>query len=62
MSRRSRLVEHVTARILESLAREVNRFSKLAVRVTKHNPPVNGQAGRASFYLEATPGELPLTE
>ncbi len=62
MNTRSRLVEHVTARILGSIAKKAIGFSRLAVRVTKHNPPVNGQAGQSSFFLEATPGELPLTD
>ena len=51
MSIRSKLIEHVTNRILEKLSEKIKAFEKISVRVTKFNPPVNGKIEKASFLL-----------
>ncbi len=51
MDIRSKLVEHVCGRILNSIAEKVKSFEKISVRVTKYNPPVNGKIVKASVML-----------
>ena len=51
MAVRSRLIEHVCGRIVDGLKAEIAGVTKLTVRVTKHNPPVNGQVEKASVAL-----------
>ncbi len=48
MAIRSKLIEHVTKRICETLVAEISRIDKCEVRLTKYNPPVNGMVGNAS--------------
>lgn len=52
MARRSKLIEHVAGRILKQLKLEFPQVVHLKVSVTKFNPPVNGQLGKAVFYME----------
>lgn len=52
MAVRSNLIEHVASRILNAIEREIKSHKKIQVRVTKINPPVNGQAGCASVLVE----------
>jgi 7,8-dihydroneopterin aldolase/epimerase/oxygenase len=51
MAVRSKLLEHVCKRILDSLVQYVKVFEKISVRVTKFSPPVNGDVEKTSFYL-----------
>ncbi|MFI5218765.1 MAG: dihydroneopterin aldolase [Bacteroidia bacterium] len=51
MAIRSKLIEHVANRILENISSQIKAFIKISVRVTKHNPPVNGQVNKTSFVL-----------
>lgn len=52
MAIRSKLIEHVAGRILSSLKLEYPTVKNCKVRITKFNPPVNGQLGKAVFELE----------
>lgn len=52
MAIRSKLIEHVAGRILRSLKLAYPTVKKCSVRISKFNPPVNGQLGKAVFELE----------
>lgn len=51
MDVRSKLIEHVANRIAEKLAIQIKVFEKISVRVTKFNPPVNGNVEKASVIV-----------
>lgn len=51
MGVRSKLIEHVCKRISDALAQYIKEYEKISVRVTKFNPPVNGNVEKTSFYL-----------
>ena len=51
MAVRSKLIEHVCKRILNKLIKNIGKFEKISVRVTKFHPPVNGNVEKTSFYL-----------
>jgi dihydroneopterin aldolase len=51
MAVRSKLIEHVCKRISDSLVEYIKEYEKIAVRVTKFNPPVSGNVEKTSFYL-----------
>ena len=51
MAVRSKLIEHAANRILEKLSEKIKAFEKISVRVTKYNPPVNGNIKKESFLL-----------
>jgi 7,8-dihydroneopterin aldolase/epimerase/oxygenase len=51
MAIRSKLIEHVAGRILKRLQKMFPDASLLRVSVTKYNPPVNGQLGKAIVVL-----------
>ena len=48
----SKLIEHVAGRIIKRLRKEIPFVQKFIVKVKKYNPPVNGQLGSATVYLE----------
>ncbi len=51
MKKRSKLIEHVAGRILYRIT-DIYRFvHEVEVKVTKFNPPVDGQIGSASVIL-----------
>ena len=52
MAIRSKLIEHVAGRILSRLKLAYPTVKKCKARITKFNPPVNGQLGKAVFELE----------
>lgn len=52
MAIRSKLIEHVAGRILKSLKLAYPTVKNCKVSITKFNPPVNGQLGKAVFELE----------
>jgi dihydroneopterin aldolase len=43
MSITSKLIEHVAGRILQKIKENVTLAQTITVKVTKYNPPVNGQ-------------------
>lgn len=49
MAIRSKLIEHVAKRILDSLRKEYPGVSVFDVRVTKINPPMNGTVNNVSY-------------
>lgn len=54
MDTRSRLIEHVAGRILKSLMEKVSPLPEvetISVRVTKFNPPVNGQIRTTAIFV-----------
>ena len=44
----SNLIEHVAKRIAHSLVKEIMRLDKAEIKVTKINPPVNGEIEKVS--------------
>lgn len=52
MAERSKLIEHVAARILQALRAEWPGAGPWLVRVVKERPPVNGDAEETSFSVE----------
>lgn len=51
MAIRSKLIEHVAGRILNRLQQIYPTCSQIRVAVTKFNPPVNGQLGKAVVII-----------
>lgn len=51
MNIRSKLIEHVAGRILNALRNRFPEAHSCRVRITKFNPPVNGQLGEAVFEI-----------
>jgi len=52
MSVRSKLVEHVTGRIANVLMKEMPGIDEVKVKVSKMNPPVNGEVERFSVEVK----------
>ncbi len=52
MAQRSKLIEHVTHRILDSLKKEWPGAFHFRVRVVKERPPVNGDVAQVEYVLE----------
>ncbi len=57
MDIRSKLIEHVCSRILDSIHVRIKGPKVLRVIVTKFSPPVNGPVGAAVFQAERTYNE-----
>jgi len=51
MAIRSKLIEQVGQRIVDDLKKEFNTLHKLEVKVTKHNPPMNGNVEKVSIVI-----------
>jgi dihydroneopterin aldolase len=51
MAIRSKLIEQVGQRIVDELKSEFNTLHKLEVKVTKHNPPMNGNVEKVSIVI-----------
>jgi len=51
MAIRSKLIEQVGQRIVDELKNEFNTLHKLEVKVTKHNPPMNGNVEKVSIVI-----------
>jgi len=48
----SKLLEHVARRIIDALFDEFGRqLASVEVRLSKHNPPLGGEVGRATVVL-----------
>lgn len=52
MAIRSKLIEHVGQRIVNELKKEFSAVKKLTVKVSKLNPPMNGNVERVSIVIE----------
>ena len=48
----SQLIEHVAGRLLKAIKARFPQIQALAVKVTKRNPPVNGEMASASVMLK----------
>jgi len=53
MAIRSKLIEHVAKRILDSIKKKFTTLKKIEVKVTKLNPPMNGHVERVSVVVIA---------
>ena len=51
MAIRSKLIEHVTKRIHDNLLNKFKSISTLQVKVTKLNPPMNGDVEKVSVIV-----------
>ena len=51
MSERSNLLEHVGKRIIDRLKKELEGLNKVEVKVTKLNPPMNGNVESVSIVI-----------
>ena len=47
----SKLIEHVAKRILDRLKKKFPETGSIAVKVTKLNPPINGEVEKVSVIL-----------
>ena len=52
MAIRSKLIEQVGQRIVNELKKELKGLKKVKVKVTKLNPPMNGDVERVSITIE----------
>ncbi|MBL7882652.1 MAG: dihydroneopterin aldolase [Bacteroidia bacterium] len=53
MAIRSRLIEQVGQRIVDELKKQFKTILKVEVKVTKHNPPMNGNVEKVSIVIVA---------
>lgn len=51
MAIRSKLIEHVAKRIVDGLRKDYPATDKFEVKVTKINPPMNGDVREVSFEI-----------
>lgn len=51
MAIRSKLIEHAGQRILNTLKKELKGLKRVEVKVTKLNPPMNGNVERVSIII-----------
>jgi dihydroneopterin aldolase len=52
MQQTSNLLEHVTARVIDSLYRHFPQITRALVKISKMNPPMGGQMKKVSVTLE----------
>jgi dihydroneopterin aldolase len=52
MQQTSNLLEHVTARVIDSLQRHFSEIEWVRVKISKMNPPMGGQMRNVSVTLE----------
>ncbi len=52
MEIRSKLIEHVCKRIMDTIKKNFADISYLKVRVSKHNPPLKGHVDRVFVEME----------
>lgn len=52
MAIRSKLIEHAGRRIVDKLKRELKGLKTLEVKVTKLNPPMNGNVEKVSIVIK----------
>jgi len=53
MAIRSKLIEQVGQRIVDELKKQFTSLLKVEVKVTKHNPPMNGNVEKVSIVIIA---------
>ena len=53
MAIRSKLIEHVGQRIVDKLTNRFKQLKSCKVRVTKYNPPMNGNVEKVSIEIES---------
>ncbi len=51
MEKKSYLLEHIAARIIDAIYSEMTGISKITVKVSKMNPPMGGKIGSVSVVL-----------
>ncbi|MCX6295057.1 MAG: dihydroneopterin aldolase [Bacteroidetes bacterium] len=51
MAIRSKLIEHVGQRIINELKKAISGLNKIELKVTKLNPPMNGNVERVSIII-----------
>ena len=51
MEKKSHLLEHIAARILDAIYAEMEGITKATVKVSKLNPPMGGKIGSVSVVL-----------
>jgi dihydroneopterin aldolase len=51
MAKPSRLIEHVAGRIMKAVKRKFPQIPEITVRISKLNPPVSGEAGKATVTI-----------
>ena len=51
MMKPSQLIEHVAGRIMKAIKDEFPQIQEITVKISKLNPPVNGEAGRATVTV-----------
>lgn len=52
MAIRSKLIEHVGARIVNRIQLEITNIAKLRVKITKICPPINGDVENVAIIIE----------
>lgn len=52
MSIRSKLIEHVGQRIVDRCKKEIKTISRIRVKITKINPPINGNVKNVAIVIE----------
>jgi len=52
MAIRSKLIEHVAKRICDQLMEQIQRIQHVEVKLTKLNPPINGDVERVSIEIK----------
>lgn len=53
MAIRSKLIEHVGQRIIDKLQQRIRNLKSCRVRVTKFNPPMNGNVEKVTIEIES---------
>ena len=51
MQKPSNLIEHVAGRIMKTVKSKFPQMDSTTVKISKLNPPVNGEAGKASVSI-----------
>jgi 7,8-dihydroneopterin aldolase/epimerase/oxygenase len=54
MQTASKLIEHITKRILDKIITQFPQMTYCQVKLTKHNPPITGTVDQVSIQLEYT--------
>jgi dihydroneopterin aldolase len=54
MNKPSKLIEHVAGRIMSALKSNFPQIKNVTVRISKLNPPVHGEVGKASVKIETS--------
>jgi dihydroneopterin aldolase len=52
MMKPSKLIEHVAGRIMKAVKNKFPQIPEITVRISKLNPPVNGEAGKATVTIK----------